>query len=108
MVTFTLLNNDGTCLFKDAQEQKVVLSVGETNPATYSWIVPRPLIKRVISAAEVVKAYHEQPSGKKLAETIKFLEKEGFVEAAYQLENVETKKFADNKTFIDEFKKNND
>ena len=55
-----------------------------------------------------MKAYHAHPSGKKLAETIKFLEKEGFVEAAYQLENVETKKFADNKAFIDEFKKNND
>ncbi len=105
LVTFNLLAYDGVNMLDDTSEQQIILSAGESNPTTYSWIVPRTLVKRVNLAAAAIKEYQAEPSGKKLAETVVYLENEGFPELAYYFQKTEVNKNRLDEQFMEEFKK---
>lgn len=107
LVTFSLLTPDGSNMLARTSEQRIIITTGETNPATYSWIVPRPLISRLNLAENAIKQYQQAPTGKKLAETVELLEKEGFHEVAYFFESEEIKKHNSNVEFMEEFNKAN-
>lgn len=102
---FWLLKHDGSCLLEGTDEKRIVISSGGQNETSYDWIVPRTMLKRVNLSAAAIRAYKEKPSPEKLADTIKVLETNGFVEVPYLLEQEEFKKHKFDKTFKEKYER---
>lgn len=67
-------------------------------------ILTRDYLSKLLWARTKLNAYKMNPSGKNLFETVIFLEKNGFEQLAYMLEESELIRMAENKKFQAEFK----
>ena len=67
-------------------------------------ILTRDFLARLLWARAKINAYRMNPSGKELFATVIYLEKNGFEQLAYSLEESELARMAANKKFQEEFK----
>lgn len=67
-------------------------------------ILTRDFLARLLKAQAKIAAYRESPSGKELFDTVIYLEKNGFEQLAYSLEESELARTKNDSSFQDDFK----
>ena len=90
---FDLLTADGSSIILNNHERELQLFAGTSPHPIYSWVVPRSIRNKVVKAAAAIREYKKgKPDGKKLYETVTYLEKFNFSKLSYALEKQELKK----------------
>ncbi len=77
---------------------------GAPSKELHNIILTRDYLSKLRWARAKINAYRANPSGKELFDTVIYLERNGFEELAYKLEESEMTRMADNKQFQDDFK----
>ena len=67
-------------------------------------ILTRDFLARLLKAQNKINAYRAKPSGKDLFDTVIYLEKNGFEQLAYSLEESELARTANDSKFQEDFK----
>jgi len=84
--------------------RKIVFSLeSEKNKEIKHYILTRDFLAKLLRARSKMNTYAAHPSGKLLFETVIYLEKTGFEQLAYSLEESELQKHKDDRKFQTEF-----
>lgn len=95
--------NDRDSFFPNARKISFILE-GSPEKELKHVILTRDFLARLLKAQARIAAYREKPSGKDLFDTVIYLEKNGFEQLAYSLEESELARTANDSRFQEEFK----
>jgi hypothetical protein len=95
--------NDRDSFFPNARKISFVLE-GSPERELKHVILTRDFLARLLKAQARIAAYREKPSGKDLFDTVIYLEKNGFEQLAYSLEESELARTANDSKFQGDFK----
>ena len=108
LVQFDLLDGLGKSMVLDNYEREFKIYVGSSPNPAYTWIIPRRIRQRLVTASKIIAAYHKNPTAGNLRQAISRLEENKFSRVAYLLERQELEKRGkdfQNEFFADEDKK---
>lgn len=95
--------NDRDSFFPNARKISFILE-GSPEKELKHVILTRDFLARLLKAQARIAAYREKPSGKDLFDTVIYLEKNGFEQLAYSLEESELARTINDSRFQEEFK----
>ncbi len=79
--------------------------VGDNLTSVKSIILSREFVGKLLRARAAIVAYEMAPSGKKLVQTVKTIEKLNFIRLAYDFEKRELEKYKNDTAFMNDFNK---
>ena len=101
IVDFDLIDINGNGLVFDTNDRELKVYANKNVHSSYSWVIPRPLKKRLKQARELIKNYEKKQTPENLYKTVIQLSELKFSRLSYFLEKRELKKHG--KDFVKKF-----